>query len=133
MTREDVTFQSGGDEIAAWLYPGGSTCVVMAHGFSLTRHDGLDTYATALNQAGATVLVFDHRYLGDSGGEPRQRVRVKQQAEDYRAAVAYARQLDGVDPDQHRAVGLLVRRRHLGQRRCQRRAYRRRDAALPVP
>lgn len=97
MNREDVTFLSGGDAIAAWLYPGGSTCVVMAHGFSLTRHDGLDTYATALQDAGASVLVFDHRYLGDSGGEPRQRVRVKQQAEDYRAATAHARQLDGVE------------------------------------
>lgn len=100
MTRKDVTFTSGGDKIAAWLYPGTSdACIVMAHGFSLTRHDGLDTYATALNQAGASVLVFDHRYLGDSGGEPRQRVRFKDQAEDYRAAIAYARQLGGVDPD----------------------------------
>ena len=98
MTRRDVTFTSGGDEMAAWLYPGGSTCVVMAHGFSLTRHDGLHTYAEALNDAGASVLVFDHRYLGDSGGQPRQRVRVTQQSEDYRAAIAYARDLDGVDP-----------------------------------
>lgn len=97
MTREDVTFLSGDDRIAAWLYAGGSTCVVMAHGFSLTRHDGLEPYAEALNMAGATVLVFDHRYLGDSGGEPRQRVRVKQQQEDYRAAITYARQLDGVE------------------------------------
>lgn len=100
MTRQDVTFQSGGDDIAAWLYPGtNGTCVVMAHGFSLTRRDGLDTYAQALNATGAGVLVFDHRYLGDSGGEPRQRIRVKEQAEDYRAAIAYGRQLDGVDPD----------------------------------
>ena len=99
MTRRDVTYTSGGEEVAAWLYPGGSTCVVMAHGFSLTRHDGLSTYAEALNDAGATVLVFDHRYLGDSGGQPRQRVRVKQQAEDYRAAIAYARGLNGVEPD----------------------------------
>lgn len=99
MTREEVTFQSGGDDIAAWLYPGGATCVVMAHGFSLTRHDGLDNYATALAAVGATVLVFDHRHLGDSGGDPRQRVRVKDQAEDYRSAIAHARGLDGVDPD----------------------------------
>ncbi|WP_332644893.1 alpha/beta hydrolase [Aeromicrobium sp.] len=98
MTREDVTFLSGGDEIAAWLYRGGEVCVVMAHGFSLTRHDGLHTYAEALNSAGATVLVFDHRYLGDSGGEPRQRIRVKEQSDDYRAAIAYARGLDGIDP-----------------------------------
>ncbi len=100
MTREDVTFRCGGDEIAAWLYRGsGDACIVMAHGFSLTRQDGLSTYAEAVNDAGASVLVFDHRYLGDSGGEPRQRVRVKQQAQDYRAAIAYARQLAGVDPD----------------------------------
>jgi pimeloyl-ACP methyl ester carboxylesterase len=99
MTREDVTFLSGGDEIAAWLYRGGDVCVVMAHGFSLTRHDGLHTYAEALNDAGASVLVFDHRYLGDSGGEPRQRIRVKEQSEDYRAAIAYARELDGIDPE----------------------------------
>ncbi len=99
MTRLDTTFPSGDSECAAWLYLGGATCIVMAHGFSLTRHDGLDTYARALNAAGATVLVFDHRHLGDSGGEPRQRVRVKEQAEDYRAAIAYARRLAGVDPD----------------------------------
>ena len=99
MTRQVVTFPSGDSECAAWLHPGGPTCIVMAHGFSLTRHDGLETYAQALNAAGATVLVFDHRCLGDSGGEPRQRVRVKEQAQDYRAAVAYARALDGVEPD----------------------------------
>ena len=40
----------------------------MAHGFSLTRHDGLAAYAEALAAAGAHVVVFDHRYLGDSGG-----------------------------------------------------------------
>ena len=40
----------------------------MAHGFSLTRHDGLPPYAERLAAAGAAVLVFDHRYLGDSGG-----------------------------------------------------------------
>lgn len=99
MTREDVTFRSGGDQIAAWLYRGGDVCIVMAHGFSLTRHDGLHTYAEALNNAGATVLVFDHRYLGDSGGEPRQRIRVKEQSDDYRAVIAYARKLEGIDPD----------------------------------
>lgn len=99
MTREDVTFQSGGDTIAAWLYRGGDICVVMAHGFSLTRHDGLHSYAEALTRAGATVLVFDHRYLGDSGGGPRQRVRVKEQSDDYRAAIDYARGLDRIDPN----------------------------------
>ncbi|HEY1834221.1 MAG TPA: alpha/beta fold hydrolase [Solirubrobacteraceae bacterium] len=105
--RSDVTFVSGGDDVAAWLYePDGQpddgarqTCVVMAHGFSLTRHDGLAPYAERLAAAGASVLAFDHRYLGDSGGEPRRRFRKAAQMADWRAAVAYARTLDAVDPE----------------------------------
>jgi dienelactone hydrolase len=70
----------------------------MAHGFSLTRHDGLPPYAERLATAGAAVLVFDHRFLGDSGGEPRQRVRTSAQREDWRAAVRFARGRELVDP-----------------------------------
>jgi uncharacterized protein len=71
----------------------------MAHGFSLTRHDGLAAYAERLAAAGAAVLVFDHRYLGDSPGEPRQRFRKGAQREDWHAAVAFARQSEGIDPE----------------------------------
>jgi pimeloyl-ACP methyl ester carboxylesterase len=70
----------------------------MAHGFSLTRHDGLVPYAERLAGAGAGALVFDHRHLGDSGGEPRQRFRKGEQLEDWRAAIACARAIEGVDP-----------------------------------
>ena len=59
----------------------------MAHGFSLTRHDGLASYAERLAGARIAVLVFDHRYLGDSGGQPRQRFRKRDQLADWRAAV----------------------------------------------
>jgi dienelactone hydrolase len=71
----------------------------MAHGFSLTRHDGLGEYAQRLAEAGAAVLVFDHRYLGDSGGEPRQRFRKRDQLQDWRRAIAFARGLEGIDPN----------------------------------
>jgi dienelactone hydrolase len=97
-----VTFRSGEAECAAWLYrpTGGPTsCVVMAHGFSLTRHDGLAPYAERLAERGAAVLVFDHRYLGDSGGQPRQRFRARAQREDWRNAVSFARAQAGVDPE----------------------------------
>ena len=70
----------------------------MAQGFSLTRHDGLATYAEALARAGAAVLVYDHRGLGDSDGEP-QWISPFGQIDDRRAAVAFARRLDGVDPN----------------------------------
>src|SRR5690606_34007710 len=66
-------------------------CVVMSHGFSLTRHDGLAPFAEALAAAGSHVLVFDPRHLGDSGGTPRQRFRITLQREDWQAAVAHAR------------------------------------------
>jgi dienelactone hydrolase len=103
--RSDVEFPSGSGACAAWLYrpdaagtqPG--PCIVMAHGFSLTRHDGLPAYAERLAGAGAAVLVFDHRHLGDSPGDPRQRFRKPAQREDWRSAVTAARHLDGVDPE----------------------------------
>jgi uncharacterized protein len=99
--RSEVTFASGEAHCAAWLYrpraAAPSACVVMAHGFSLTRHDGLAPYAERLAEAGIAVLVFDHRHLGDSGGEPRQRFRKREQLADWRAAVSFARTLDDVD------------------------------------
>ncbi len=104
MNRTDVTFLSGNTRCAAWLYRpannnGNVPCVVMAHGFGLTRADGLAPYAEALSQAGAAVLVYDHRYLGDSEGEPRQRIRMAEQLQDRLAAIVFARTLDGVDHD----------------------------------
>ena len=96
MKRDDVRI----GDVAAWVYrptaPNG-TCVVMAHGFSLTRHDGLEPFAEAFTDAGATVVCFDHRYLGDSGGQPRQRFRASHQLADWRAAIHYARGLPGVE------------------------------------
>ncbi len=102
--RAELRFPSAGDQCAAWLYrpaPGvdAAPCVVMANGFSLTRHDGLPAYAERFAAAGAAALVFDHRHLGDSSGSPRQRFRKAAQLQDWRSAVAYARSLDGVDPE----------------------------------
>jgi len=102
--RVDVTFPSGDGACAAWLYrpaaaAGPVPCVVMGHGFSLTRHDALGAYASVLADAGYAVLVFDYRGFGDSPGEPRQRFRLRMQREDWRSAIAHARTLDGVDRD----------------------------------
>jgi dienelactone hydrolase len=104
MQRSDVTFQSSGTRCAAWLYRpaesgGGPTpCVVLAHGFSGVRDQRLDAYAERFAHAGLSALVFDYRYFGDSDGEPRQLLDIRRQLDDWRAAVAYARTLEGVDP-----------------------------------
>src|SRR5438270_6659993 len=103
MPRTDVTFRSGGDECAAWLYrPDGAgrlPLVVMAHGFSATRELRLDAYAERFCAAGFGALLFDYRHFGASSGEPRQLLDISAQHADYRAAIAYARGLDWVDAD----------------------------------
>jgi uncharacterized protein len=103
---EDVRFESRGDECAAWWLEGagegpesGRPCVVMAHGFGGTRDSGLLPFAEGLAEAGAHVLLFDYRGFGDSTGEPRQWVSLKRHREDYRAAIAFARGREGVDPE----------------------------------
>lgn len=102
--RTDVTFVSAGVRCAGWLYrptdvDGDVPCVVMAHGFGLTRRDSLALYAEALARVGVAVLAYDHRFLGDSEGVPRQRIRFPEQLADRLAAIAFARTLAGIDPD----------------------------------
>ncbi|MBO2446113.1 alpha/beta hydrolase [Actinomadura barringtoniae] len=98
--REKVRFASGGDDCAAWYYPGTSgTCVIMCGGFAVTKEPGTDRFARRFQEAGFGVLAFDPRRLGESGGTPRQVVRIKDELADWRAAIEFARTLPGVDPD----------------------------------
>ena len=109
--RTDITFHSGSDWCAGWLYrPAGSSptttapLVVMAHGFSATRELRLDAYAERFCAAGIGVLLFDYRSFGASGGEPRQVLDIRRQQTDFHNAVSYARDIDWVDGDR---VGLF--------------------------
>ena len=103
MSREHISFPSGEERCAAYLYrprdaTGDVPCVVMAHGFSATRDDRLPGYAERFAAAGLAVLLFDYRHFGRSTGEPRQLLDIGRQLDDYRAAVRFARGLDGTDP-----------------------------------
>lgn len=101
--RADLTFTSGGLRCAAWLYrPSGAgphPIVVLAHGFAFTREARLDAYAERFAAAGVAALVFDYRHFGASAGQPRQLMAIDRQLADWRAAIAYARCLDGIDGD----------------------------------
>jgi pimeloyl-ACP methyl ester carboxylesterase len=97
--REKVRFVSGGTECAAWHYPGtNGACVIMAGGGGVTKEPGTDLFARRFHEAGFSVLAFDYRRLGESGGQPRQVVRIRAQFADWQAAITYARSLPGVDP-----------------------------------
>ena len=59
---------------------------------------GTDRFARRFGEAGFSVLAFDYRRLGESGGHPRQVVRVNDELADWQAAIDYAAKLPGVDP-----------------------------------
>jgi alpha-beta hydrolase superfamily lysophospholipase len=108
MRREDTEFRSGDETCAAWLYrPDGEAptpIVVMAHGLTGTRRDGLGPFAERFAAAGIAALVFDHRGFGDSEGEP-DLFEPKRQLVDWRAAIAFARSLSGIDPERVATFG----------------------------
>ena len=99
--RHDVLIGSHGEQLAAYLYrpdaDGPVPCVVMAHGFSATRDDGLPAYAEAFADAGFAVVLFDYRHFGRSTGEPRQLLDIGRQQDDYRAVIQWARQREDID------------------------------------
>jgi uncharacterized protein len=97
--REKVRFVSGDTECAAWHYPGtNGGCVIMAGGFAVTKEPATDVFAKRFHDAGFTVLAFDYRRLGESGGQPRLVVRIGDQLADWQAAIGFAPSLPGVDP-----------------------------------
>ncbi|GAB2966217.1 alpha/beta hydrolase [Amycolatopsis acidiphila] len=97
--RRKVRFTSGGDECVGWHYPGtNGGCVVMAGGFAVTKEPGTDLFAHRFHEAGFSVLAFDYRRIGESGGSPRQVLPLKDQLADWQAAVAVAATLPEVDP-----------------------------------
>jgi dienelactone hydrolase len=85
-----------GDDLAR---DGGRPCVVLAHGFSGTVDSGLLAFAQRFSAAGLDAIAFDYRHFGASDGEPRQLLSIPRQLQDYAAAIAHARSLDGVDPE----------------------------------
>ncbi len=110
-TWSDETFLSQGTECAVRVYrPTTATtaaipAIVMAHGFGAVRALRLYAYAETFAAAGYAVAVFDYRGFGDSSGTPRQLLDIAMQHQDWRAALAYARSLSGIDPERIVAWG----------------------------
>lgn len=105
--RTDIEFEGhGGVTLRGHLYlPDGAGAtapvpgVVMAHGFSATTAMALGDYAEVFCAGGLAVLVYDHRCLGRSDGEPRQLINPWAQARDYRHALGYLARRPEVDRD----------------------------------
>lgn len=101
--RQNIEFVAeDGVPLRGWLYEaqgvkGRAPCIVMAHGFSATKEMYLDDFAEVFAKAGFAVLVYDHRNLGESGGEPRGEIDPWAQINDYRTAITWMSTREEVD------------------------------------
>jgi fermentation-respiration switch protein FrsA (DUF1100 family) len=91
-----VRFKSAGVECAGLLYlPRHAApehqvpAVALASGIGSLKEMGLLPYAEGFAARGIAALLFDYRYLGESGGEPREQVVPADQLEDFRNALTY--------------------------------------------
>jgi uncharacterized protein len=112
--REGMAFRSGADDCAAWHYQGSNgACVVMAGGAGVTKEPATDRFAARFHAAGYSVLAFDHRHIGESGGTPRQVVRIREQLADWEAALDCAASLPGVEVGKIAGWGFSLAAGHL--------------------
>jgi hypothetical protein len=101
--RAAVEFESEGAVLRGFLYKAVKgdppfPLVVMAHGTSATIPMVADRYAEVFANAGVSALIYDHRNLGISGGEPRQEINPWVQSRGYRDAVTFASTMEDHDP-----------------------------------
>lgn len=102
MTTTTTRFESDSTWCTGWVTPGRGDGprpgIVLVHGLGATHEMVLGQYEDAFAAAGITVLSFDFRHLGASGGEPRQLVSLRRHLQDVDAAWRHLRGLPGVDP-----------------------------------
>lgn len=105
IVRQKVAFTSDNVRLSGYLFMPKSIkpdtalpCIILGHGFSGTQ-DRLWGSAERFAQAGMAALTFDYRNFGESGGEPRQVARVKEQLRDFKSAITFARNQPGIDPN----------------------------------
>ncbi|MDW5615093.1 alpha/beta hydrolase [Mycolicibacterium sp. D5.8-2] len=103
VSREDVTFASGGQRCDGWLYrpssPRPHPGVVLAHGIGGIRSAAVPDVAIRFAAVGIAALTFDYRHLGTSAGNPRGLIDISRQRADFRAAIDLVRRLEGIDQD----------------------------------
>lgn len=91
MRPEPFEFQSAGDRLVGTLYlpegkPAGA--VVTTGPLTSVKEQAAGAYARAIAERGFAGLAFDHRYFGESGGQPRQFENPAAKVEDIRNAIS---------------------------------------------
>jgi fermentation-respiration switch protein FrsA (DUF1100 family) len=91
MRSEPFEFESAGDRLVGTLYlpegqPAGA--VVTTGPLTSVKEQAAGAYARAIAERGFVGLAFDHRYFGESGGQPRQFENPAAKVEDIRNAIS---------------------------------------------
>ena len=103
--RKDINFFiEDNTRIQGWLYlpmndDVSYPAIIMTHGFSAVKEMSLDKYAEVFAEAGFAVLVYDHRNLGASGGEPRYEIDPMQQVDGYSSAISWLSNLENINAE----------------------------------
>jgi hypothetical protein len=110
---ERITFTSGDQTIVGRLYPaafsaGPAPAVAIIGPMTFVKEQAPLQYARRLERNGYTALIFDPRYRGDSGGEPRCLEDPVAKVEDLRAAVAFLATRPDVDSGRLAVLGVCM-------------------------
>jgi len=101
--RTDSDFLSQGIRCSGWLFRPedieNPPIIIIAHGFAGERAFGLVEFAEEFSANGYAAYVFDYRTFGDSEGNPRNNVDPIHHGEDWDAALAHVRTLEGINLD----------------------------------
>jgi uncharacterized protein len=106
-----VAFASQDETIVGWLFPAEfgdrpAPGVVIIGPENYQKEQAPAQYAPRFAQLGYTALIFDPRYRGESGGEPRCYENPLAKIEDLRAAVDYLSELADVDSERLALLGI---------------------------
>jgi fermentation-respiration switch protein FrsA (DUF1100 family) len=109
VNAERVTFTADGLTLVGNLAVAadGAPAVVLTGPFTGVKEQVVGTYAARLHERGITVLAFDHRGFGESGGR-RAHEDSQGKLADLRAAVTLLTTHPAVDPARVAAVGICL-------------------------
>lgn len=102
--RTNIEFRAVDVTLRGWLFTpdegkGPFPTVIATHGYGAVKEQSLSDLGEAFAKAGLAAIIYDHRNLGASDGEPRGHIDPWEQIRDYRHAISFAETLDVVDSD----------------------------------
>jgi uncharacterized protein len=115
---ERVEFESDGERLVGLLFPaafrnGRAPAVAILGPMTFQKEQAPALYAQRLSQLGYATLIFDPRYRGESGGEPRCYEDPAAKVTDLRSAIAYLASRPEVDADRLAVLGICMGASHV--------------------